>query len=312
MSEISRAMPNVEGQRWWMSLWPPSEHTILLSLAIAVGLATGFCVWLFRQGIDFFQRVFRDNLSQAGSPLLGAWMIIPVLMLAGLIVGFLMDRFIGEERHHGVAGIIEASALAGGRLRFRRMPIKAALASFSLGAGASVGPEDPSVQIGANLGSMLGQWLHLSDERVRLLVAAGAAGGIAAAFRAPIAGVFFALEAILGDFSTSSFGVVVLAAVIASVFTQAIDAGGPELGIRAYTLGGLQEIPLYIFIGILAAPVAALFIRALDWQQDFWHHLHWPNPVKTALAGGLVGLIAVFLPQIMGTGSTTMNAMLNA
>jgi CIC family chloride channel protein len=110
-----------------------------------------------------------------------------------------MERFIGEERHHGVGGVVEATALAGGRLRYRRMPINAAVSSFSLGAGASVGPEDPSVQIGANLGSMFGQWLRLSDEWVKLLVAAGAAGGIAAAFRAPIAGVFFALEAILSD-----------------------------------------------------------------------------------------------------------------
>ncbi|MEP7287117.1 MAG: chloride channel protein [Chloroflexota bacterium] len=304
-----------------LNTWMLSESSVLLMLSIGVGIATALAAWLFREGIDFFQRFFRESLLATVFGGLGNWGIIPVLGIAGLIVGFLAHRFIGEERHHGVAGIMEASAFGGGRLRYRRMPIKVALASFSLGAGASVGPEDPSVQIGASLGSMVGQWLHLSDDRVRLLVAAGAAGGIAAAFRAPIAGVFFALEVILGDFSTGAFGVVVLTSVISAVLTQAIEAQSiiftasqasvPELGISNYALGGLQEIPLYIVLGILIAPVAALFIRMLYWQQDQWHHWHIPQPVKTALAGVLVGLIAVFLPQIMGTGRDTMNALLN-
>jgi len=102
--------------------------------------------------------------------------------------------------------------LASGRLRYQRIPAKAVASALSIGSGASVEPEDPSVQMGANLGSMFGQWLHLSDERMRARVAAGAAGGIAAAFNAPIAGVFFAQEIILGQVSSSAFGVVTLAA----------------------------------------------------------------------------------------------------
>jgi chloride channel protein, CIC family len=189
--------------RFWPGKWPPSENTLLFTLAVAVGLGTSVGVWLFQKGIEIFQEFYRNSLLEGVLRPIAPWSIIFVLGLAGLIVGFLKHRFVGEERHHGVAGIMEAVALAGGRLRYRRMPIKAALASFSIGAGASVGPEDPSVQIGANLGSMFGQWLHLSDERVRLLVASGVACGIASAFQAPITGVFFALEVILGDFSVS-------------------------------------------------------------------------------------------------------------
>lgn len=288
----------------------PQENATLLTLAVSVGLSTGIGVWLFRQGFDFFGRVYREALSQGIFSGLGIWAIIPVLGLAGLIVGLLMDRLIGEERHHGVAGIIESMTLSGGRLPAWRMPIKALLSSFSIGAGASVGPEDPSVQIGANLGSFFGQSLRMSDERVKLLVAAGAASGIAAAFHAPIAGVFFALEAILGDFSTSAFGVVVLAAVVATMLTRAIDPGGAELGNWSYSLGNLQEVPFYILLGLLMAPVSALFIKLLYWQSDFWHHLKVPHPVKTLFAGLIVGVIAVFLPAVIGTGRDTMNQLL--
>lgn len=302
--------------------WLPSEGVKLLVLSFIVGIATSIGVWMFREGIDFFQRTFRDpllvSLSSVSAPL-AVVAIVPVLALAGLIVGFLKHRFVGEERLHGVAGIMESIGYSGGRLRYRLMPIKTALASFSLGAGASVGPEDPSVQIGTSIGSALGQWLHLSEQRVKLLVGAGAAGGIAAVFGAPIAGVFFALEVILGDFSTSAFGVVVLTAVIASAVTQAIDLGGitftraatPELGISAYALGGLQEIPLYVLLGIIVAPISAVFIRTLYWQHDLWHHMKLPQPLKTALAGVVVGGIAIFLPHIMGTGRETLNNLLN-
>jgi CIC family chloride channel protein len=284
----------------------------LLTLAVAVGLATGAGVWLFKHGFEFFEEAYRHTLLETFGEALGPWAIVPVLALAGLIVGFLLSRFIGEERHHGVAGIMEAVALSGGRLRYKRIPMKALLAAFSIGAGASVGPEDPSVQIGANLGSLFGQRLRLSDERVRLLVAAGVASGVAAAFRAPIAGVFFALEIILGDLSAGSFSVVVLAAVIASVFTQAVETAGHELGIHSYSLGGPAELPLYILLAVLMAPISAGFIKMLYWQHDLWHHARFPRPVKTMLAGALVGLIAVFLPQIMGTGRETLNVLLNA
>ncbi len=287
-----------------------SENTTQLVLAVAVGISTGLGVWLFRSGIDFFQRVFREDFAGVTlAPIFGAAGLIVALALGGLIVGWIMNRYIGEERHHGVAGIMEAVALAGGRLRYVRMPIKAFAAALSLGAGASVGPEDPSVQIGANMGSFFGQKLHLSPERVRVLVAAGGGAGIAAVFRAPIAGVFFAQEVILnGEFGTGSFGVVVLACVVASVVTQAIEVGGPELGALTYNLGSLAEMPLYLILGLVLAPVCVLFIRSTYWSHDTWHKYlgHIPRPLQTALAGVLVAIVGIFLPQVLSTGRETM------
>lgn len=290
-----------------------SENTILAALAVSVGLACGIGVWVYRAGIDFFHGVFREDMAHQVSGMFGAFSIVIVLAGVGLLVGWIRQRFIGEERHHGVAGIMEAVALGGGRLRYRVMPFKALASALSLGAGASLGPEDPSVQIGANLGSFFGQRLYLSEERVRLLVGAGAASAIAAAFNAPIAGVFFALEVILnGEFTTGSFGIVVLASVVSSVFTQAAGAGGAEMGLLNYTLGNPLEIPFYVILGLLLGPIAAGFIRAVYWQHDLWHHrVRVPAPVKTALAGALVGLVAIWLPDILGTGHDAMNDVLN-
>lgn len=293
----------------------PSENSALLIIAVTVGLATGLAIWAFRLGITFFHQIFVIELQERAGEFLGPATIIVGLAAAGFIVGWLMNRFVGHERHHGVAGVMEAVALGGGRLRYRRMPPKALASTISLGAGASVGPEDPSVQIGANIGSMLGQRLRLNEERVRLLVAAGAASAIAAAFSAPIAGVFFALEVILLEFTTNAFGVVVLAAVVSAVFSQAVEQTmglhEPALDLLNYTLGTLLEIPLYALLGLLLAPLAAFFIRSVYWQHDLWHrYIHWPRPLRTAAAGAVVGVVGVFLPQILGPGREVMNEIL--
>ena len=290
-----------------------SQSAILLALAAALGLATGGSIWLFKEAIEFFHEIFAQVLAvEILGVAIGPLGIVVALALAGALVGLTMDRFIGTERHHGVAGIIEAVALAGGRLRYQRMPFKAAASALSLGAGASVGPEDPSVQIGANLGSWFGQSLHLSEDQVRILVAAGAASAISAAFQAPIAGVFFALEVILnGVLESRSFGIIVFAAVVSSAFTQAVHPT-PEMGPFTYTIGSPLEIVLFIPLGIVLALAAVLFVRTVYWQHDLWHdRVKLSRPLKTALAGALVGLVGIFLPQIMGTGEETMSHVLS-
>jgi len=201
----------------------PSGLMLLSAAAVAVGLVTGAGIWLFKQMIAWTHTAAFGWLGVALGHL-GPWTVALLPALGGLAVGWLWHRFVGEERYHGVAGIMEAVALVGGRLEYRLAPVKTVTAALSIGAGASVGPEDPSVQIGANLGSLAGQKLRFSDEWIRTLVAAGVAAGIAAAFNAPIAGVFFALEIVLGEIGGGGgLGVVVLAAVTSAVFTQSVS-----------------------------------------------------------------------------------------
>ncbi len=291
--------------------WQPSEAFVLVVIGLVVGLASGAGVWLFKRLIDLAHLLFFDRLGgllQAW----GDWTVALIPVMGGLVVGLIVHYLIGEERHHGVAGIMEAAALAGGRLRYKRMPAKAVASAFSIGSGASVGPEDPSVQVGANLGSMFGQWMRLSDERVRSLVAAGCASGIAAAFNAPIAGVFFSLEIILGEISGSAFGIVVLSSVISAVFTQAVSGPEPAFHVPAYSFNAPWELPLYLGLGVLAGPISALYIRLLYLTQDIFHErVKAPRWTKPILAGLIVGVVGIFLPQVFGVGYDTIGSILN-
>ena len=294
----------------WLDRLQPSESTVLVGAAVLVGLASGAGVWVFKRLIDLAHLIAFDRLG-AFLGQLGGWTVLIIPVVGGLIVGLLMHFFVGEERHHGVAGIMEAVALGGGRLRYQTVPAKALAAAISIGAGASVGPEDPSVQIGSNLGSMAGQLAHLSDERMRTLVAAGAAAGISAAFNAPIAGVFFALEVVLGELSAGSLGMVTLAAVISAVFTQAVSGPEPAFHIPTYTFQGVTELPFYLVLGLITGPIAALYIWLLDRAQHLFHAWHVPNWVKPAAAGAVVGIVGIFLPQLFGVGYETIGKALN-
>ena len=294
----------------WLDRLQPSETLVLGGAALALGVLSALGVWLFKALISGVHWAAYDWLGPRLA-FLGGWPVALLPALGGLLAGLIVHWWVGQERHHGVAGIMEAVALAGGRLRFWRVPAKAVAAAVSIGAGASVGPEDPSVQIGANLGSALGQGLRLSDERVRALVAGGAAAGVAAAFNAPIAGVFFALEIVLGELSGGAFSVVVLAAVISAVVTQALSGPQPAFHVPAYTFGSVWELPLYLGLGLLAGPLAALYVRALYLAQDTFHRIHClPNWAKPVLAGLIVGVVGLALPQVLGVGYETIEGLL--
>jgi CIC family chloride channel protein len=289
--------------------YQPSAWYVLGSAALLVGLAAGTGIWVFEELILLAAHAFGALAAWLGG--LTWWAVAFATAVGGLVVGLILHFFVGVERYHGVAGIIESVALAGGRLRYWRIPAKTVASAVSIGAGASVGPEDPSVQIGANLGSMFGQWLHLSDDRVRVLVAGGSAAGVAAAFNAPIAGVFFSLEIILGEITGSALGAVLLASVVSAAFTQAVSGPQPAFAVPTYPYHSALELPLYLGLGLLAGPIAALYIRLIYWAQDLFHAWKVPNWVKPAAAGLLVGIAALFVPQIQGIGYSTIEAILN-
>jgi CIC family chloride channel protein len=286
-----------------------SETSVLAVAAIIVGFFSGLGVWLFKYIIELSHTFFFEDVGGLLKTC-GNWTIILIPVTGGIIVGLLMHYFVGEEKHHGVTGIIESVALGGGRLRYWRIPVKSISSALSIGSGASVGPEDPSVQIGANLGSMFGQVMRMSEERVRTLVSAGAAAGIAAAFNAPIAGVFFTMEIIRGEIAATALGVVVLSSVTSAVITQVLSGPQPAFIVPAYNFNSPWELGLYFVLGLLAGPISALYIQLVYFAQDLFHSLHIPRPVRTATAGLLVGVVGFFLPQIFGVGYETIGNVL--
>ena len=201
----------------------PSD-AIFISTALLVGIGTGIGAVIFRYLIQAMEWVGYDwfpHLTQSW----GKAYVIIIPVIGGLIVGPLIYFFAREAKGHGVPEVMEAVALRGGRIRPIVAVIKSLASAVSIGSGGSVGREGPIVQIGSALGSTLGQKMGLSDDRIRNLVACGAAGGIAATFNAPIAGVVFALEIILGEFSVKYFSSVVVTAVTASVIGRAVFGG---------------------------------------------------------------------------------------
>lgn len=287
-----------------------SESGIQGGAAILVGLLSGAGVWLFKQLIDLFH-LGAFNWLGGRLAILGGWTIVLIPTMGGALVGLLSKRFIGREKLHGVAGIMEAVALSGGRLPYRKIAVRSVASALSIGTGASVGPEDPAVQIGANIGSFFGQTLHLSEERVRTLAAAGVASGISAAFNAPITGVFFAMEIVLGEIGGSSLGMVILASVISAVFTQAVSGAEPAFHVPAYAFTSALELPLYLGLGVLAGFFAATYTRLLYAAQDGFQAIHIPEWIKPAVAGAMVGTAGFFLPQIFGVGYESIGAVLN-
>ncbi|MBN1964154.1 MAG: chloride channel protein [Anaerolineae bacterium] len=266
-----------------------------MGTALLVGLGTGLGAVAFRWLIRLFQWVFFEVGGQVFA-FMGDYMVLVIPILGGLIGGPIIYFFAREAKGHGVPEVMEAVALRGGRIRPRVAVVKALASSICLGSGGSVGSEGPIVQIGSALGSTVGQMLHLSDERIRSLVACGAAGGISAVFNAPIAGTIFALEVILGEFRSSYFGSVVISAVLSDVVMHAFFGAERAFAVPAYELVTPAELLLYALLGLLTAPFSVLYTKTVDGLEDvFDHWKSFPGYLKTAVGGLGVGIIGVLL-----------------
>jgi CIC family chloride channel protein len=192
----------------------------------------------------------------------------------------------------------------GGRMRPQVPVVKSLASAVCIGAGGSVGREGPIVQIGSALGSVIGQLMRVSESQLRLLVACGAAGGISATFNAPIAGVFFALELILRNFETRSFGLVVLSSVTADAIGRAAFGSHAFLSLPSFSFSSPLELLLYAGLGLLASGVGVTFIRVLYAGEDRADHL-WrgrPEWLRPAAGGVLLGLLLLVVPEMYGVG----------
>ncbi|MBA9049159.1 fumarate reductase subunit D [Streptomyces phaeogriseichromatogenes] len=255
---------------------PPRGAWTVLVLAVVVGAGAGVGSIVFRWCIRTFTLLLSGHSDYAASPgaanphvpWLGPYFVLLAPVVGGLLHGPLVNRFAKEARGHGVPEVMLAVAQRGGRISPKVAVVKTLASALTIGSGGSVGREGPIVQIGSALGSTLGRLTGAAEGRMRLLVACGAAGGIAATFNAPLAGVFFAMELILGAFSAEAFGATVLASVTASVIGRAAFGDNAFLNLPGFHVGHLSQYGLFALLGVVAAVVGVGFARFLYVIED--------------------------------------------
>jgi len=281
-----------------------SEHTIMAVLAVIVGLAAGFGAVGFRYLINFFQTLAYGGENDLLELVINLpWYYrVAVPTIGGLIVGPLVYFFAREAKGHGVPEVMEAVALKGGVIRKRVVVVKSLASAISISTGGSVGREGPIVQIGSAIGSVLGQFMKVSADRMRTLVGCGAAAGIAATFNAPIAGSMFALEVILGEFGLATFSPIVISSVVATAVSRAFLGDIPAFIVPAYELVSAWELPMYLVLGIFCAVVGVTFTKTLYRIEDLFDGIKFPEYLKGIVGGLILGIASLVFPQILGVG----------
>lgn len=293
------------------------EYIFMIVMGGIAGAAGGFGAIGFRKLIlSVAQLGWGTITGMEGRDLLSMvvttpfWVRILLPAIGGFLVGIIVYYFAKEAKGHGVPEVMEAVALKDGRMRTRVVFAKAFASAICIGSGGSVGREGPIVQIGSAISSALGRWVKMSGERLRILVACGAAAGIAATFNAPMAGALFSLEVILSELAALRFIPIVVSSVIATALSRHYLGNYPAFEVPAYDLSHYSELFLYLVLGVLAGVVAFIFIRLLYGMEDFFERWKLPEFVKPAIGGSIIGCIGIFFPQVFGVGYESITQVL--
>ncbi len=291
----------------------PSEFYLLL-LAFIIGILTGFGAYLLNIIVNEIHWFFYEQSGKEFiSPYWMNYLRIIFPAIGGLFVGLMVYYLSPEVKGHGIPSVMEAVANKGGYIR-RRVSILTSLNSgMTIGSGGSAGKEGPIVQIGAAIGSSVGQMFHVSQRRMKILVGCGTAAGLAAVFNAPVAGVVFTIELILGDYSLKAFTPIVVSSVVATAISNYFIDPNPIFQIPVYTIQTPWEFPLFLLMGMIGGVVSVFFIRSLYKIEDiFEEKIKLPNYFKPALGGLLTGVIAFWFPEVYGFNDfATHNALIS-
>jgi CIC family chloride channel protein len=276
----------------------------LAILAIGVGLLTGMVILVFRTAVDY---VLGNWLLSDGSEsfeTLAYFERLALPIMGAALIGVLLTRLADADRRVGVVHVMERLSRHQGHL-----PPKNALVQFvggiiALISGQSGGREGPAIHLGAASASLLGQAFELPNNSIRTLVACGTAAAIAGSFNTPIAGVIFAMEVVMMEYTIGSFIPVIIAAVTSTLLTHFFIGDEPAFMVAPLHLQSLAEIPYLALVGVVVGCVAAAFIILV---QLFARLNHWPFWMRALFAGSITGLAAVSTPEVMGVGYDTVN-----
>jgi chloride channel protein, CIC family len=280
------------------------EESFFLIVCVFIGIFSGLAVVCFRIAIDWTHLALLGPL-----PPVHNWRILVVPSVVGLVVAILVVHVFPAIRGSGVNQTKAALYIFNGFIPFRTAIGKFLCAALAIGSGQSLGPEDPSLQIGASLASVLGRQLKLSREKLRLMAPVGAAAGLAAAFNAPISAVLFVIEEVIGRWSAGILGSVVLAAVASVVVERWFLGSEPIFRIPVTAFKRPSELIAYLVLGVVGGVAAVIFAKAIGFLRPRLKAMpRWTQYFQPAIAGLLIGLIGYFgFPQVMGAGYDYMD-----
>jgi CIC family chloride channel protein len=301
---------------WLIEKFRFGERQVTLVWSAVIGILGALVTECFRRATDLLHFLFTGSeatiiTSFEGLPLWQRF-LVPVIgaVLAGLTL-WIGNRLIASVRQKSTTDYMEAVVVGNGVISLRASLIKTISALFSISTGASIGREGPLVQLSSLLASLVGRLRNFPIPQRRHLVACGAAAGIASAYNAPIAGAFFVAEIVLGTVVVESLGPLILASVTATFLSRAFHGESPLYQSPALALHTPWEIVPICAIGIFLGLLAPLYLRVLRRTERLFSKLALPVPAKLALGGALVGLLAIFYPQVCGNGKGLVTSLLH-
>ena len=278
------------------------------SIAILIGLLTGLVIGIYDRALLYFSTLFgmQRGFSVHEFP---PYYVIFMPALGGLLVG-IISYFLIKKRY-GVDGLIETVAIRGAKLNLFDSFLEVFASIITISSGGSLGKEAPGILGGAWTGALVGRIMKSPEKRLQILLGCGAAGGIAAVFSAPLAGVVFVVEVIYGELTTSTFIPIVISSVFATLVSNSI-IGIETLQIPSYSLvSPYREFGLYLVLGLLAGVVSTILIRTLYFTKDVFSNIPIHPIFKPALGGLAVGVIGLFYPRVLGMGYGVITDALN-
>jgi len=298
---------------WIIERLRPSPWQETLAFAAVAGIVGALVALGFRYGVDFVHLLLtgkRETMSGTFADLVW-WQRLAIPAVGGLMAGLVL--LFGRHMHRGESSTdyMEAILIGSGRLPVKSSLVKSVAATFSIASGGSIGREGPMVNLAAVAASTLGRWRRLSAPQLRLLVACGAASGIASAYNAPIAGSFFVAEIILGSIAMESLGPLAVSAVAATLTMRTLSDVHTLYTVPPFTLHSLWEIGPFIVLGVLSGILAPWFLRSLRRAEEAFAWTSLPVPARLALGGLIVGVLAIWVPDVCGNGYSVVVDILN-
>jgi CIC family chloride channel protein len=282
---------------------PAREERLFLLLSIFIGIISGLLVVSFRMAIDWLSVLLLGPSLAPHQPRL---ILVPAI--AGIAIALLTRYVFPQVRGSGVNQTKAALYISNGYISIRTVIGKFLLSSLAIGSGHSLGPEDPSLQIGAGVASLVSRKMGLSREKLRIFAPVGAAAGLAAAFNAPISAILFVIEEVIGQWSAGVLGSIVLAAVSSVVVARSFWGSEPMFRIPVVTELDSRELLAYAALGLVGGVASLVFAKSLGYLRPRLRAQTSWTLLQPGLAGLLVGGIGYFgLPQVMGAGYEAMD-----